>query len=158
MTTSSASFIPRVRLVEMLASSVGNEKGKALVDEALAGVIDAGATLIPTPVAQAALARVAQRGGAVGAAARLATARLGVSGAQTAAPASNAIDLTALLSSALGLDRASEQVAAACKRLALDPARLTREQAIRALEALSAEAGLVGISARFTKARLLLSA
>jgi hypothetical protein len=158
MTTSSATFIPRARLVEMLASSVGNEKGKALVDEALAGVAAADATLIPTSVAQAALARVAQRGGAVGAAARLAAARLGVSGAQTGASSSSSIDLAAQLSSALGVERASEQVAAVCKRLALDPTRLSREQAIRALEALGAEAGLVGISARFTKARLLLSA
>jgi len=149
--------VTRARLIDMLALSVGEEKSKALVDEALAEQGVAGGVPPTEPQARQALERIARLGGVAGAAARLALARLSVGAApRPSTPA--AFDLVAQLTPALGQERATEQVNAACRRLAVDPSRLTREQAGRVLEALSAEAGLVGVTARFAKARLLLSA
>ncbi|MCU0656502.1 MAG: hypothetical protein MUF64_15010 [Polyangiaceae bacterium] len=148
--------VNRQRLIEMLASSVGNEKSQSLVEEALAALGHPKDALIPVPVAQRALARIAGGGGLVGTAARLASARLSVPPPSRPTSLPPPIDVVGALASALGSERARELVGAACKRLSLDPAKLAREQALRVLEVLSAEPGLPGVSARFVRARLLL--
>ncbi|MCS6900883.1 MAG: hypothetical protein RMJ98_14950 [Myxococcales bacterium] len=148
--------IHRTRLVEMLASSVGEEKSRVLVEEVLAEEGLSGSSLLTEAQARQALERIARLGGIAAVAARLASARLTVGRApDMSVPAD--FDLIAQLTPALGRERAVEQVTAACRRLGLAPTQLTREQAGRVLEVLSAEGGLVGVTARFMKARLLLS-
>jgi hypothetical protein len=65
-------------------------------------------------------------------------------------------DVAALLSSALGTDKALELVAAAATRLGLPADRLDKAAAIALLDQLAAEPGVVGLCARFGKARLIL--
>jgi hypothetical protein len=65
-------------------------------------------------------------------------------------------EIAALLSSALGTDKAQEVVAAAAARLGLSSDRLDKAHAIALLDHLAAEPGVVGLCARFGKARLIL--
>jgi hypothetical protein len=68
----------------------------------------------------------------------------------------SAHDVAALLSNALGMDKALELVAAAAARLGLPSDRLDKGAAIALLDQLAAEPGVVGLCARFGKARLIL--
>ncbi len=65
-------------------------------------------------------------------------------------------DVAALLASALGADKAQEVVIAAVRRLGFTTAQLDKGQAMTLLDHLAAEPGVVGLCARFGKARLIL--
>ncbi|HVY49259.1 MAG TPA: hypothetical protein VHB21_25385 [Minicystis sp.] len=63
-------------------------------------------------------------------------------------------DVAALLASTLGWEKSEELVMTVAKSLGLDPRRLSREDAVRVLEALSRQQGLVGVTARFAITRV----
>ncbi len=123
------------------------------------------------------LDELARTPGMVGIAARFARSRLdavrtpphtaaaGPSSARTA-PSSGrltpttvtvtAADVAALIASAMGTDRAREIVLDAARCLGLPPDRLDKAQAMALLDHLAIEPGVVGLCARFGKARLIL--
>jgi hypothetical protein len=67
-----------------------------------------------------------------------------------------AVDLLPLLAPALGTEKARDAVTTSAHRLQLDPQNLSREQALAVLDVLAATDGIVGVVARFAKARFLL--
>lgn len=60
------------------------------------------------------------------------------------------------LAASLGEVKARELVAQALERSGVDPKTLTRREALEVLERIAKKPGLVGITARFVKSRLLL--
>lgn len=64
-------------------------------------------------------------------------------------------ELAQLLSQNLGVEKATEIVRLACEQLGSPPA-LTLEQALAVLEKIAESPGLVGITARFAKGRVIL--
>lgn len=67
-----------------------------------------------------------------------------------------AVDLLPLLAPALGTEKARDAVTTTAQRLRFDPQSLTREQALTVLDELAQSEGIVGVVARFAKARFLL--
>lgn len=65
-------------------------------------------------------------------------------------------DIAALFAGAMGADKAAEVIHGAARRLGLDPQRFDRTQAMALLDHLAVEPGVVGLCARFGKARLIL--
>lgn len=61
-----------------------------------------------------------------------------------------------LLSPALGAEKAEDAVSSACDAVGLWSRELTEDQALRVLEHIAKTPGLVGITARFAKTRMLL--
>ena len=165
----------RGRLIGLLAPALGDERSELLVEQTLASL-----GLQPplsTEQTEHFLATLGRQGGTVGAAARLAAQRLHTPthslpplgpvpspaaspppGPLAASSTSAWIDLVALLAPTLGSERATSAVAQARQRLGLPGSRLDRASALSVLDHLGAEAGLVGVTARFVKTRLLLSA
>lgn len=66
--------------------------------------------------------------------------------------------LVELLAPSLGEDAAQEVVERACETSGLTSMELTRDEALRVLEVVAEQPGLVGITARFAKSRVLLQA
>lgn len=66
--------------------------------------------------------------------------------------------LVELLAPSLGEDAAQEVVERACEASGLTSMELTRDEALRVLEVVAEQPGLVGITARFAKSRVLLQA
>jgi len=67
-----------------------------------------------------------------------------------------AVDLLPLLAPALGTEKARDAVTNTAQRMRFDPQSLTREQALAVLDDLAQSEGIVGVVARFAKARFLL--
>lgn len=67
-----------------------------------------------------------------------------------------AVDLLPLLAPTLGTEKARDAVTASTLRQGFDPASLTHEQALAVLDDLARSEGIVGVVARFAKARFLL--
>lgn len=67
-----------------------------------------------------------------------------------------AVDLLPLLAPALGTEKARDAVTTTAQRMRFDPQSLTREQALTVLDDLAGSEGIVGVVARFAKARFLL--
>jgi hypothetical protein len=65
-------------------------------------------------------------------------------------------DLVAVLGASLGDDKARETLTEAVRTLGLDPARMSREQALSVLEHLTETPGIVGVTSRFGRSRLML--
>jgi hypothetical protein len=65
--------------------------------------------------------------------------------------------LVELLAPSLGKEKSVELVDAAAKRFGIAVARLDRADALRILDALTEAQGIVGVAARFAKARALLA-
>jgi hypothetical protein len=63
--------------------------------------------------------------------------------------------LVEMLSESLGAEKAGQVVSETTKRLGVDAYDYDREQALRILEAMAAQPGLVGVVARFAKARVI---
>ena len=61
-----------------------------------------------------------------------------------------------LFVSTLGEEKSAETVRAAMRHQGFDEAELTRDQALSVLEALATVPGIVGVTARFAKARVIL--
>lgn len=64
--------------------------------------------------------------------------------------------LVALLAPTVGVEKAEEVLSHACKQLGLGEATFSLPEAHRVFEALASHDGLVGVTARFAKARLSL--
>lgn len=67
-----------------------------------------------------------------------------------------AVDLLPLLAPALGTEKARDAVTTTAQRMGSDPQSLSREQALAVLDDLAQSEGIVGVVARFAKARFLL--
>lgn len=65
-------------------------------------------------------------------------------------------EIVDLFASAMGRDKSHEVVASAAKRLGLPSDRLDKAQALNLVDQLAREPGVVGLCARFAKARLIL--
>ena len=65
-------------------------------------------------------------------------------------------DVASLLANAIGADKAHDVVLEAVERLGLRAERLDKAQAMLVLDHLTDAAGVVGLCARFAKARLIL--
>ncbi len=65
-------------------------------------------------------------------------------------------ELVGLLAGTVGQERAEEAVLDAVRRLGLPSRALSRDQILAVLDDLAARAGLVGVTARFAKARAIL--
>lgn len=65
-------------------------------------------------------------------------------------------ELVEALSRALGNEKAKQVIDNACRERGIVPEQLTKSSALETLEALSHTPGLVGVTARFAKARLAL--
>ena len=63
--------------------------------------------------------------------------------------------LVEMLAESLGAEKASQVVAEATARVGITANEYDREQALRLLEAMTMEPGLVGVVARFAKARVI---
>ena len=160
-------------VVARLTPAIGREKSHEAVS---AAVQDLG-----TFDAEAVLSSLAADTGVIGMAARLLRSgkptvaestkhegpehprapRLGTNGAQSDSGlgSKNTIQQRAvkdLLASSLGEEAASEAVSTTLRQLGIEREELSMPEAHRLLEALAAMPGLVGITARFAKARLIL--
>jgi hypothetical protein len=67
-----------------------------------------------------------------------------------------AVDLLPLLAPALGTEKARDAVTTTAQRMRFDPQSLSREQALTVLDELARSEGIIGVVARFAKARYLL--
>jgi hypothetical protein len=65
-------------------------------------------------------------------------------------------EIASLLAGAMGAEKALEIVLGAVRRLGIAPERIDRLHAMALLDLLAREPGIVGLAARFTKARLIL--
>jgi hypothetical protein len=161
-------------IVAMLAPAIGAEKSREIVATVARtlGSFDAGAVL----------AALEEHAGAVGLAARRARAGMRmpagtstpngvVASGPTLGPNSTPPQpsgelaprrtihfraVSELLASSLGEEASAELVRAALRRLGIVGDQLDMRKATRLLEALAAVPGLVGITARFAKARVIL--
>ncbi|MFO0560752.1 MAG: hypothetical protein U0269_22235 [Polyangiales bacterium] len=68
----------------------------------------------------------------------------------------NASVLVDLLAHSLGPHAAKERVFASINKLKLDPHKLSESDALLVLDDLAREKGIIGTSARFSRARLML--
>jgi hypothetical protein len=65
-------------------------------------------------------------------------------------------EVALLLSSSIGLEKAAACVSDAVTTLKLEPAGLTRDDALAVLELIAKQSGIVGVAARFAKSRVCL--
>ncbi|MBS2011823.1 MAG: hypothetical protein JST00_02820 [Deltaproteobacteria bacterium] len=71
----------------------------------------------------------------------------------SAAPTTG-VDLVALLAPALGAEKARDATETACRRLGVDARALSHDEALFVLDEIGQNDGIVGVVARFAKARL----
>lgn len=152
----------------LLVSALGQEKSEELVAAAARGLGVSLDALSPEDV-RAIFHQLAGAAGLVGVVARFAISRGDVEElvARTSAPPSStravavaaapAVDLAALLAPALGAEKARDAISGAAARLGLDPHALSHDDAIAVLDELTRSDGMVGVVARFAKARVLLT-
>ena len=156
-------------IARRLAPVVGDEAADAAVREVLRELGYADKAFARWEQSRI-LERLAQRAGLLGSAARRAQKSMGF-GAQretprasmhrfsTPPPGPNMIDGTELIgmfARALGDEKARETVETECQRLSVSAKRLPITKALVLLDDLAAVPGIVGVTARFAKARLAL--
>jgi hypothetical protein len=167
-------------LIEMLAATLGWEKSAEVVN-ATVQRLGLPPVVITSTQAVAVLAELAKSPGMVGVTARFARSRMELSGPSSApisgrasvappssrdAPPPSSLrnmarslmmgELVGLLASTVGQERAEEAVTEVVRRLGLPARSLSRDQTLQVLDDLAARAGLVGVTARFAKARAIL--
>jgi hypothetical protein len=146
-------------IIALIAPSVGQEKAR----EAVEGAVRTVGTARPDAV----LELLALDTGVLGAAARYAKLRAArLSGStRSAAPVSSrprpqptvsAAEIQGLLAPSLGEDKSREVVMAALHRRGFPAEGIDYARAIDVLDTLAQETGIVGVTARFAKARLIL--
>ena len=152
-------------LVALLAPSLGETPAREAVSNALKAVGPAGP--------EGALEQLAKSSGVIGAAARLAqarratpetesqraAARAGVPTRLAPAPSRRRVDLeqlAGLLAPSVGQEKSIEVLGAALDRIGAPRSGIDMSQGLQVLEALATEPGLIGVAARFAKARLIL--
>lgn len=167
-------------LIEMLAATLGWEKSAEVVNAAVQR-LGLPPVVVSSTQGAAVLSELAKAPGMVGVTARFARSRMELNGSPSAplsgrtsvAPAASRDEappsslrsvarsllvgeLVGLLASTVGQERAEEAVLEVVRRLGLPPRALSRDQTMLVLDDLAARAGLVGVTARFAKARAIL--
>jgi hypothetical protein len=66
------------------------------------------------------------------------------------------VDLIPLLAPAIGVEKARETIESAAARLGVEAGTLSAEEALAVLDLLAKADGIIGVVARFAKARFLL--
>jgi hypothetical protein len=145
-------------IVALLAPSVGHDKAREAVESAVRAL----GTARPDAVLDA----LAADTGVLGAAARYAKIRAARLSGSTSAPVpssrpkpqptASAEQIAELLTPSLGQEKSHEVVNAALGRRAFPRQGIDYTQALELLDDLTREAGIVGVTARFAKARLIL--
>jgi hypothetical protein len=159
--------ILREDLTVLLSSALGQEKSEEVVVSAARELGYAPSTSYSADETRAIFERLSLVAGLVGVVARFAISRGDVEKLaararpsqqqKVASPKPTATDLIPLLAPAIGVEKAREAIENGCARLGLDPKSLTSENAIAVLDLLAKAEGIVGVVARFAKARYLLS-
>jgi len=162
-------------LVSLLASTLGQERSQELVRGALDAMKISG-DACSFAEAIGALELLGRSPGVVGSVGRFAKVRLTLTAAgaseggwsrstrPAAKPAQGAArevtreELSALLAPTVGQERSDEVVHEALRRMGYPLERFSHQQGLEVLEALTREEGLVGVAARFAKARLIMLA
>lgn len=160
-----AARIPLADLASWLTPMLASDDAEEAVRNAAARLGSRSTTFTETD-AERILEELAQAADIVGLAAkraqakRAARARQAVPGdpapeSRVAGATIDAEQIVTLLAAALGTDKAQKLVSAELQRAGLGD-RLTQADAMRVLETLAAVPGLVGVTARFAKARFVL--
>ena len=166
--------IPKDELTKLLAAALGQEKSDEVV-VSTARALGFGPLLFSAQEVRSLFEALSKAVGLIGVVARFAVSRGDVDTvvekslsdsarhpvAQEQPSAKKriaAVDLLPLLAPALGTEKARDAVTTTAQRLRFDPQSLTREQALRVLDDLADSEGIVGVVARFAKARFLLEA
>jgi hypothetical protein len=165
--SSSDERIRRSRAVELLAATLGEARALALWEETLnhLGLPDSDSLLRAHVLA--AFDAISAAPGIVGVAGRYARLRLDhvnqpppssarSSTTPLSATAEPAKDLLGLLAPSVGEEKAKEAILQAAKALGLSSTDLTRPEALQILDVMAKSPGLLGVAARFGKARFLL--
>lgn len=164
----SPATVSTTKLIELLAPTLGPEKSADVVALALSRRRLARGDL-QVADALVLLDDLAQSPGMVGIAARYAIPRVQSGSGPASGPASSEApsssrtraltielrEIVELFSAVVGRAKSEEVVASGAQKLGLG-ARLDRTQALSLVELLAAEPGMVGLCARFAKARLIL--
>lgn len=167
-----ARTIAKDELVKLLASALGQEKSEEVV-AATSRTLGFGGPSYSATEIRSLFDAVSKADGLIGVVARFAVSRGDVDAlvekalsASTRNPRTRettsgsvhiaAIDLLPLLAPALGTEKARDAVTTGAQRLRFDPQSLSREQALAVLDDLAHSDGIVGVVARFAKARFLL--
>jgi hypothetical protein len=149
---------PRESLTNILEPAVGAERAGELIDERAKALLGTSGALTETDVL-ALLRSFAGEHGLVGAAARLALRRQQAADASPSSGEQLALtSISAMLESALGAEKAQSVVRETATSLGISGLTCTRAQAIRIFEALATMDGIIGVAARFAKARFILRA
>ena len=157
-------------LASLLSSALGEEKSQEVVTSAGRSLGYAAGFFTPAEV-RSIFDTLSRSEGLIGVVARFAISRGDVDRIVSRSPAGarrpsvqmeqvraiTSVDLLPLLAPALGTDKARDATTAAAARLKLDPHALTRDHALLVLDELTRNEGIVGVVARFAKARFLLT-
>lgn len=164
--------IPKDELTKLLAAALGQEKSDEVV-VSTARSLGCGPLYFSPPEVRALFEALSKAEGLIGVVARFAVSRGDVDALVEKAmtessrhPAAYehssaklriaAVDLLPLLAPALGTEKARDAVTTTAQRLRFDLQSLTRDQALTVLDELAQSEGIVGVVARFAKARFLL--
>lgn len=164
--------ISKDELTKLLASALGQEKSEEIL-LATARTLGFAPPYFSANEVRALFATLSKAEGLIGVVARFAVSRGDVDALvekamtqstrnpRVTAPSSPkmriaAVDLLPLLAPALGTEKARDAVTTSALRHRFDPQSLTRDQALAVLDDLANTEGIVGVVARFAKARFLL--
>ena len=170
-------FVRFDHVVELLAPALGKEKSEELISS-FARAHDYSTDQLKFEQALEILTALGEEPGIVGVSARFAKARLVMphgtrsqahsperslqppnEAASSLRPATSTLDsgeLVSLLAKSLGTEKSREVVSAALSELALAAGILDMDQAQRVLDLTAQSEGIVGVTSRFAKARLML--
>lgn len=150
----------KATLASALAPALGEEKAQELIAEAMRD-LGVHANEVTAYEARALFDHIGRHEGVIGASARIAKARL-ANLRDSEKPDGgkhrrmSAYEVADLLAPSVGQERARELVEAACRKIGLNPDALGRDDVVSVLDDLALAGGVVGVVARFAKARALL--
>jgi hypothetical protein len=158
--------IRRARAIELLAATVGDEKAQAVWDDAVRELGLLPADSFSREQVIKVFEAISVTPSLVGVAARYARLRLDLADAPPKSdrePPPRAVqkqevsvDLLELIAPSVGEEKAKEAILQAARALGISPHEVTREIALQILDFLAKSPGLLGVAARFGKARFLL--
>jgi hypothetical protein len=168
------SSFPIQDLVSLLSPTLGEERSREIVRGALE-TMGLSETTLTNDDAVRVLDLLGQSAGIVGSVARFAKVRLELSSEPSEGPTSSgsgpgsgqsgrgshgfttsAAELAALLAPNVGQEKSEEIVRETLRRKSLPPDQLLLHQGLEVLEHVAAAKGVLGVAARFAKARLIM--